>query len=307
MTLEDDEGRLLRAARRIAEAPHPLPIRIGVNRGHVFAGDIGTEYRRTFTVMGDTVNLAARLMAAAQPGDVLATASVLDHARTQFATEALEPFSVKGKSEPVQAFRVGRAVGSRPDSFGTLPFRGRDKESATLLDALKSTTAGRGRTVLVDAERGVGKTRSHERVRNVRLSRGRSCGCRANLIVSVSPTNRCAPRCAPSSASTPATVTMRGANCWRRWRSSTAGLLPFAPLLAAVVEADVPSTPESDAIAEEFVRPRIADLVVSTLDAACQTPLLLVAEDAHWFDDSTSDICGRLSAAAAAAAAGSSA
>ena len=64
--LEDDEGRLLRAARRIIEAPHPLPIRIGVNRGHVFAGDIGTAYRRTFTVMGDTVNLAARLMAAAQ-------------------------------------------------------------------------------------------------------------------------------------------------------------------------------------------------------------------------------------------------
>ena len=70
--LEDDEGRLLRAARRIVEAPHPLPIRIGVNRGHVFAGDIGTAYRRTFTVMGDTVNLAARLMAAAKPGEILA-------------------------------------------------------------------------------------------------------------------------------------------------------------------------------------------------------------------------------------------
>ena len=42
VTLEDDEGRLLRAARRIVEVPHPLPVRIGVNRGHVFAGDIGT-------------------------------------------------------------------------------------------------------------------------------------------------------------------------------------------------------------------------------------------------------------------------
>ena len=191
-TLEDDEGRLLRATRRIAEAPHPLPIRIGVNRGHVFAGDIGTAYRRTFTVMGDTVNLAARLMAAAKPGEILATASVLDHGRTQFATDALEPFQVKGKSQPVQAFRVGRAVGSRQDSFGALPFRGREKESATLLDALRSAAAGRGRTVLVDAERGVGKTRLMNEFAIVRRHRGRSCGCRANLIVSVSPTSRCA-------------------------------------------------------------------------------------------------------------------
>ena len=61
----------------------------------------------------------------------------------------------------------------------------------------------------------------------------------------------------------------------------------------------MPSTPEGDAVAEEFVRSRIADLVVSTLDAGCPTPLLIVAEDAHWFDDTTSDICGRLSAAAA--------
>ena len=83
VTLEDDEGRLLRATRRIAEVSQPLPVRIGVNRGHVFAGDIGTEYRRTFTVMGDTVNLAARLMAAAQPGELLATGTVLDQARTR--------------------------------------------------------------------------------------------------------------------------------------------------------------------------------------------------------------------------------
>ena len=186
-TLEDDEGRLLRAARSVAEAPHPLPIRIGVNRGHVFAGDIGTAYRRTFTVMGDTVNLAARLMAAAQPGEILATAPVLDQARTHFATEPLEPFSVKGKSEPVQAYRVGAATGARRDSYGTLPFRGRDKEFATLVDALESAKAGHGSNVLINAERGVGKTRLRHRVRLVEqrrshpLAAGRAASNRRTL------------------------------------------------------------------------------------------------------------------------------
>ena len=297
-TLEDDEGRLLRAARRIAEAPHPLPIRIGVNRGHVFAGDIGTAYRRTFTVMGDTVNLAARLMAAAKPGEILATTSVLDHGRTRFATDALEPFQVKGKAEPVHAFRVGRAVGSRADSFGALPFRGREKESAILLDALRSAAAGRGRTVLVEAERGVGKTRL--------MNEFASSAAPGPVLWLRGEPHRFGDPYQPLRT---ALRTVLGVDARDREDAGRqlvtalagldGGLLPFAPLLAAVVDADVPSTPESDAVAEEFARSRIADLVVSTLDAACPTPLLIVAEDAHWFDDTTSDICVRLSAAAA--------
>ena len=156
-TFEDDEGRLLRAARSVTESSHPLPLRIGVNRGHVFAGDIGTEFRRTFTVMGDTVNLAARLMAAAQPGQILATAPVLDQARTRFVTVPLEPFSVKGKTEPVQAYRVGAATASKADVFGTLRFAGRDKELTTLLHALQSAGAGPGGAIVIEGERGIGQ------------------------------------------------------------------------------------------------------------------------------------------------------
>ena len=149
---EDDEGRLLRAVRMLMDDPQPLPIRVGVNRGHVFAGDIGTTHRRTFAIMGDAVNLAARLMAAAPPGEIYATATVLDQARTQFATETLEPFPAKGKSELVQAYRVGAQTGSKSYSYGTLPFHGRDKELLALNDALRSASLGRGSTVLVEAE-----------------------------------------------------------------------------------------------------------------------------------------------------------
>ncbi len=88
-TLGDDEERMLLVLRRIADTDLPLPVRIGVHRGSVFAGDIGPFYRRTYTVMGDAVNLAARLMATAERGQVYATASVLDHSDTVFETTEL--------------------------------------------------------------------------------------------------------------------------------------------------------------------------------------------------------------------------
>ena len=64
---------MLLAVREIMDAENPLPIRIGVNQGSVFVGEVGPHYRRTFTVMGDAVNLAARLMAKAAPGEILTT------------------------------------------------------------------------------------------------------------------------------------------------------------------------------------------------------------------------------------------
>ena len=130
----DDEERMLLALRRIVEADLPMPIRIGVNRGSVFAGDIGPVYRRTYTVMGDAVNLAARLMAKAEPGHIYATASVLDRSNTLFETVELAPFAVKGKAQPVQAWSVGRAKGSRTRqvTLKRLPLIGRDAELATI-------------------------------------------------------------------------------------------------------------------------------------------------------------------------------
>ena len=84
----DRRGRRQPARRRapIIDAEPRLPLRIGIHRGPVFAGEVGPAYRRTFTVMGDTVNLTARLMAKAAPGEIVATPEILQPARTAFDT-----------------------------------------------------------------------------------------------------------------------------------------------------------------------------------------------------------------------------
>ena len=295
---DDDEGRMVRALRCIADSPLPLSIQIGVNRGHVFAGEIGSEFRRTFTVMGDTVNLAARLMAAAAPGAILATPSVLDQSRTLFTTESVPPFYVKGKSAPVQAYAVGSARGGREHVRSSSTFVGRDDELAQLEEAFSSVAAGRGRVVVIEGDRGIGKSRLVDEFRGrhseavVILLQGEPYGAGTAYL----PFQR--------SLRELFGITTDDASLGGKQLSEVvvgidSELVPLAPLLAPLLDVDLPDTPESAAIAPEFRRDRTADLVVRLYEAAAAGTLLVVAEDAHWFDEASSGLLERLAAAAA--------
>ncbi len=103
---ERDGERLLRALREITDKS-PVPLRIGANLGVVFVGDMGHPRRCTYIVMGDATNLAARLMTRAEPGEILAGERLYDSCAGTFEATALEPFSVKGKNQPVRAHLVG--------------------------------------------------------------------------------------------------------------------------------------------------------------------------------------------------------
>jgi class 3 adenylate cyclase/tetratricopeptide (TPR) repeat protein len=290
---EDDEGRMLRAARAIMSQELPLGVRVGVNTGHVFAADIGTEFRRTFTVMGDTVNLAARLMAAASAGQVLATAGTIDRSTTLFHTEALPPFMVKGKSQPVQALAVGTARGSRTSAYGSLPFLGRDDELGRLRQAFDSAADGHTGVVIVEGERGSGKTRMTAEFLAglvdvpIFQAEGEPNGGAVPYLSLRAPLRAAL----GIDAVDPAEA---GAQLVATVQAITPDLLPLLPLLAPVVDAELPDTPESSAVAEEFVRDQVANVLVSLLDAAYPAAVVMVFDDAHWFDESSGEICTRL-------------
>ena len=107
----DDEQRMLSALRRIADRELPLDLRIGAHTGPVFSGDVGPAYRRTYTVMGDTVNLAARLMAKAAPSEILATADLLE--RSTVAVRDGRAGAVHGEGQEAAGARLrGRRSGA---------------------------------------------------------------------------------------------------------------------------------------------------------------------------------------------------
>ena len=111
--------------------------------------------------MGDTVNLAARLMAKAPAGHIYATRDVLRGAKTSFEQAGLEPLSVKGKSRPVQAWDVGPPVRGPSDvpMRLELPLIGRERELEQLRAAIAKARRGSGTLIELVGETGSGKSR----------------------------------------------------------------------------------------------------------------------------------------------------
>ena len=157
----EDEERIVLALREVIESDLPLPVQIGVHWGPVFSGEVGPAYRRWYAVMGDTVNLAARLMASAPPGHIYATRELLLRTKTRFEQTPLEPFCVKGKSHRVHAGDVGPPLRAGDGGGGRaqLPLVGRERELDRLRDAIEGARRARGTLIELTGETGTGKSR----------------------------------------------------------------------------------------------------------------------------------------------------
>jgi hypothetical protein len=192
---EDDAARALHAALEMSERlvelnrqlarDHnvTLEIRTGINTGEVVApmGDAPSQR----IVAGDAVNVAARLEQAAEPGTILVGERTHAATSTAFEFEGPTPLTLKGKPDPLPAFRLLRASGEARRGIPGLraPLIGRDAELATLLAALDETIAsGMPRLVLVYGPAGIGKSRlsaeflaaAQARVPDLRFLRGRN-------------------------------------------------------------------------------------------------------------------------------------
>ncbi len=163
----DDAERAVRAALSIrdcsfTEKPDDnLSVHIGVNTGEVMAGFVGRDEHRSYTVMGDTVNTASRLMSAAPSGSVLAGEETYRATRRVIRYENERGIQAKGKQQPVRAWEVVQIVEAADDAVAREnPFTGREKELQFLSGAWeKVVQEKRPHLVSILGEPGVGKSR----------------------------------------------------------------------------------------------------------------------------------------------------
>src|SRR5947199_3401342 len=152
-------GALERENERIAERTgRHLALRVGINTGLAVAGAIGDK-ESEFGVLGDAVNVAARLEQAAEPGEILIGDATYRQTPGVFAYEPHPPVAAKGKTAPLVAWRLLRTEAAGAREGRRAPLVGRDAEVALLVGALDEALAGKGRIVSIVAEAGLGKSR----------------------------------------------------------------------------------------------------------------------------------------------------
>ncbi|MCA1491997.1 AAA family ATPase [Sinorhizobium alkalisoli] len=174
---EDDPERALRAALEMVgraarvserwrkEIGLPLSLHVGVNTGPVVAGGFGAGDSKSYSVTGDTVNIAQRLQATARPDEILAGPMTHKLTRHAFAYETLGAVGLRGKTGSLQVHRVlGALEVPRParglEALGlNAPLIGRDTEIGRLRDCLAVACAGAAQLVRLTGEAGIGKSR----------------------------------------------------------------------------------------------------------------------------------------------------
>ncbi len=151
----------------------PIQIRVGLNSGEVVVRSVGNDLRMSYTAVGQTTHLAARMEQMATPGAVLTTAETLRFAEGYVETRSLGSLPVKGMEAPIEVFEVTGVgmVRSRLQAStrrGLSRFVGRAAELDRLHETLERAEAGRGQVVAVVGEPGVGKSRLfHELMQTV--------------------------------------------------------------------------------------------------------------------------------------------
>ncbi len=282
---EDDEDAMLRLMSSLVLDPEMPPMKAGVNRGHTYAGFLGSERNRTFTTMGDPTNLAARLLGKADERSVAVAQSVLDHSSVGWTTTEMAPILVKGRIEPVVIHQLVGADRRRTKTRPEPPFVGRKSELELAAAALAAARRSAGGAVQFVGRRGVGLTRLLDEI-----DRRRPSG-----VVRFRVDGRSSARITPYGDIGPILSSVVGIDDnpdpkFRRdgfieWMQRVAPeLVDMAPLLAPAVGVTVPPTPKSSAIEPEFRLDVTADLAATVFGRTLTTPTLFLIDDLHRLD-----------------------
>ena len=295
---EDDPARAAAAAlelRDLEKTTAAREIQIGITRGRLRSGTYGHAMRRTFVCLGDAVNLSARLMSKAGPGQIYVTDEIQLAAGDAFLWERLPDLTVKGKAAPIVAYALNGTLerASRRKLRFELRLVGRKRELAALNADLASALDHRGRVVGIAAEAGMGKSRLvAEFVRSAR---------RRGIFVAFG----------EFQAFGTSTSYFAWQEIWRRLlrleddastedqiaqlNAELAAIDPAlearAPLLGAVVGLDIPDTELTRNFDPKLRKASLEDLLAQCLKArAAIEPLVIVLEDCHWIDELSRDL-----------------
>ncbi len=161
-SVEEQAARAVRCALDLQVACGQLPFitmqRIGMAAGRVFAGPVGSPARHDYTVMGDPINLSARLMQYAADNQILIDSAVQSQLGDVFELADLGEIRVKGKAEPVRVFAPLRVMLATRQRKSVEQLFGRAAETAVLQHHLHLLTQGQGGIVFVVGDVGMGKT-----------------------------------------------------------------------------------------------------------------------------------------------------
>ena len=296
---EDDAIRATAAALELRDLQmeYITDVQIGVSQGLTRVGACGGVYRRTYSAIGDAINMAARLMQNALPGQVLVNQNVRKATAEAFTWEELPPLFVKGKSE---ALTVSRLL-ERQDRQGirlhepkyALPMVGRASELALIKQKLNTALSGHGQIIGITAEAGMGKSRLMAEV--IRLARRRdvlgyggecqSYGTSTSYLVWQN-IWRGFFNLDPEESGAEQIESLR-----RQLSEINPVLLPRLPLLGAVLNLEIPDNELTRSFDAKLRKESLESLLVDCLRRRAQsTPLLLVLEDCHWLDPLSHDL-----------------
>ncbi len=292
---EDDARRAVKTALELSQAAATLnflhPLQCGITKGTLRVGAFGGAHRRAYGALGDEVNLAARLMMTAAPGEILLSGRMHTATASTFVFEPRPPLPLKGKAEPLPVFAVTgerqhRAIRLQEPTYA-LPMVGRQHELARINERLELTLQGKSQVIGLVAPAGLGKSRLVAEV--IRLARKKG-------YVGYGGT------CQSDAINTPYQV-------WKSIWSAFFDVDPTAPLrkqirsLEGEIEDRAPdrvealpllgnllnlNIPENDFtrnLDPKYRQSTMRALLEDCLRAAAtDEPVLIVIEDLHWID-----------------------
>lgn len=288
---EDDASRCVHAALEIRDLLEGLGVRgsVGLATGAVFAGSIGNARRREYTVIGNVVNLSARLMQHAD-GQILCDQATARAAATRFRFTELPPIAVKGRSAPMPVFRPEERA--RSERRGRSAIVGRGSELALFEERLESLRgAESGGVILLEGEPGLGKSRLVHEL----LERAEGAGVRV-LFGEGDSVETGTPYFAWRSVLRSVLGRQDEASTSAALLEDLAAdpdLLRLAPLLNAILPLGLPENEFTSQLVGQ-VRADNTELLVGGILARLRQPLLLVLDDAHWLDSASWLMAGAL-------------